>query len=147
MPVVVRTRRLAAPPAAVWRTVGDPHQLARWWPKVLRVEGVTSGAFTQVLQTKRGTNVRADYTLLERRAPRVWHAEQEVEGTPFEGVLAASDTHIALEPAGERGTLVTITLRRQMKGVGRLGAPLMRRATERTVESALDNLEELHAGT
>ncbi len=144
MPVVVRTRQLAAPPAAVWRTVGDPHQLARWWPKVLRVEGVTSGRFTQVMQTDRGRDVRADYALLETRAPALWHAEQEVEGTPFEGVLAASDTEITLQPVGEAQTLVTLTLRRRMKGAARLGGFLIRRATARVVESALDNLEGIH---
>jgi len=144
MPVVVRTRQLGAPPAAVWRTVGDPHQLARWWPKVLRVEGVTSGRFTQVMQTESGRDVRADYALLEARAPALWHAEQEVEGTPFEGVLAASDTQIVLQPVGEAQTLVTLTLRRRMTGVARFGGFLMRRATARVVETALDNLEGIH---
>lgn len=144
MATVRRSRPLAAPPDDVWRTVGDLHQLARWWPKVLRVEGVTSGRFTQVMQTESGRDVRADYALLEARAPALWHAEQEVEGTPFEGVLAASDTEIMLQPVGEAQTLVTLTLRRRMTGVARFGGFLMRRATARVVETALDNLEGIH---
>ncbi|MCU0314380.1 MAG: SRPBCC family protein [Solirubrobacteraceae bacterium] len=144
MATVSRTRALAAPPDAVWRTVGDLHQLARWWPKVLRVEAVRDGRFTEVLQTERGRDVRADFVLAASEPPRTWTADQEVEGTPFEGVLAAARKSVLLQPAGADGTVVTITLERRMRGMARLGGFMLRTATRRQVDSALDNLEELH---
>jgi carbon monoxide dehydrogenase subunit G len=144
MATVSRTRALAAPPEAVWRTVGDLHQLARWWPKVLRVEAVRDGCFTEVLRTERGRDVRADFILAASDPPRSWAADQTVEGTPFEGVLAAARKSVQLQPAGAQGTLVTVTLERRMRGMARLGGFMMRTATRRQVDAALDNLEDLH---
>lgn len=144
MPTATRSRHLAAPPKEVWRTVGDPHQLARWWPKVLCVEGVADGRFTEVLQTEKGRDVRADFVVLETRRAELWRISQEVEGTPFEGILEGAETEIALQPVGQDGTLITLTLRRRLKGVARFGGFLMRRATTRQVDLALDNLEGIH---
>lgn len=144
MATVTRTRALAAPPEAVWRTVGDLHQLARWWPKVLRVEGVRDGAFTEVLQTDRGRDIRADFVLAEADPPRTWVAEQQLEGTPFERVLRAARKSVLLQPAGDSGTIITVTLERSMRGAGRLGGVFLRRASRRQIDAALDNLEDLH---
>jgi uncharacterized protein YndB with AHSA1/START domain len=144
MATIRRTRMLAAPPEAVWGTVGDLHGLARWWPKVLRVEQVGGERFTEVLQTDRGRDVRADFTLLEHTAPEGWEARQDVEGTPFEGVLSGARKAVRLQPLGEDGTLVTLTLERRLRGVSRFGGFLMRGATRRQADAALDNLEEIH---
>lgn len=143
MATVRRTRLLAAPPDAVWRTVGDLHQLARWWPKVLRVEGVRDGAFTEVLQTDRGRDVRADWVLVETVPGERWRASQELEGTPFEKVLGAAGKGVALEPEGD-GTRVTVELERRLRGLSRLGGMFLRRATTLQIEAALDTLEETH---
>jgi uncharacterized protein YndB with AHSA1/START domain len=140
---VRRTRLLADPPDAVWRTVGDLHQLARWWPKVLRVEAVYDGRFTEVLQTDRGRDVRADWVLTETVPGERWSASQELEGTPFEKVLGAAAKSVALEPAGE-GTQITIELERRLRGLSRLGGMFLRRATSLQVEAALDTLEGTH---
>ena len=143
MATVRRTRLLADPPDAVWKTVGDLHQLARWWPKVLRVEAVHDGRFTEVLQTDRGRDVRADWVLTETVPGERWRASQELEGTPFEKVLGAAAKSIAIEPAGE-GTQITIELERRLRGLSRLGGIFLRRATSLQVESALDTLEGTH---
>ncbi len=143
MATVRRTRLLAAPPDAVWRTVGDLHQLARWWPKVLRVEGVQDGRFTEVLQTDRGRDVRADWVLVETVPGERWRATQELEGTPFEQVLGAAAKAVTLEPAGD-GTRVTVELQRRLRGLSRLGGVFLRRATSLQIEAALDTLEEAH---
>ncbi len=88
MPTTKRSRVLDAPPDKVWRIVGDPHHLPRWWPKVRRVEGVSGGRFTQVMRTEKGKDVRADFRVVEQDPPRLLRFVQDVEGTPFEGFCA-----------------------------------------------------------
>ena len=143
MPTARRSRTIGAAPERVWDTVGDPHHLPRWWPRVQRVEGVRRDRFTEVLGTKSGRAMRADFRVVESRAPtrRVW--EQELEGTPFERVFAASRTEVALEPDAA-GTLVTIVVRLRLRGPGRFGGWVVRRATGRVLDEALQALEALH---
>jgi uncharacterized protein YndB with AHSA1/START domain len=143
MPTARRSRTLAAPPQRVWETVGDPHHLPRWWPRVTRVEAVTAEHFTEVLATQDGRSLRADFRVVESRAPerRVW--EQELEGTPFERVFAAASTEVKLLPDGE-GTRVTLVVRQEVRGSARLGGFMVRRATGRVLDEALDSLEALH---
>ena len=143
MPTTRRSRTVAAPPERVWGTVGDPHHLPRWWPHVQRVEAVTDEHFTEVLATKDGRSLRADFRVVDSRAPerRAW--EQELAGTPFERVFAAASTEIKLLPDGE-GTRVTLVVRQQVRGSARLGGFMVRRATGRLLDEALDALEGLH---
>ncbi|HEY7621341.1 MAG TPA: SRPBCC family protein [Solirubrobacteraceae bacterium] len=143
MPTARRSRTIGAAPARVWQTVGDPHHLPRWWPRVERVEGVRGDRFTEVLGTERGHSVRADFRVVESRAPerRVW--EQELEGSPFERVFAAARTEIALSPY-EGGTRVTLVVRLRLRGAARLGGWVVRRATARVLDEALGALEALH---
>jgi carbon monoxide dehydrogenase subunit G len=143
MPTARRSRTVAASPERVWETVGDPHHLPRWWPRVSRVEAVTDAHFTEVLETETGRSMRADFKVLESRAgtARAW--EQEVEGTPFERVFAASVTSVALEPLDE-GTRVTLVVRQKLRGPARFGGWVVRRATGRVLDEALDGLEALH---
>ena len=143
MPTARRSRTVAAPPERVWGTVGDPHHLPRWWPRVQRVEGVTDEHFTEVLATDDGRSLRADFRVVASREPerRAW--EQELEGTAFERVFAAASTEVKLMPDGE-GTRVTLVVRQQVRGSARLGSFMVRRATGRVLDDALDALEALH---
>jgi uncharacterized protein YndB with AHSA1/START domain len=143
MPTARRSRTVAAPPERVWATVGDPHHLPRWWPRVQRVEAVTAEHFTEVLGTDDGRSLRADFRVVESRAPerRAW--EQELVGTPFERVFSAASTEVKLLPDGE-GTRVTLVVRQQVRGSARLGGFMVRRATGRVLDDALDALEALH---
>jgi uncharacterized protein YndB with AHSA1/START domain len=143
MPTARRSRTVAAPPERVWEVVGDPHHLPRWWPKVTRVEAVTDEHFTEVLSTQDGRSLRADFRVVDSRAPerRAW--EQELDGTPFERVFAAASTEIKLLPDGD-GTRVTVVVRQQVRGSARLGGFMVRRATGRVLDEALDALEALH---
>ena len=143
MPTARRSRTVAAPPERVWEIVGDPHHLPRWWPKVTRVEAVTDEHFTEVLSTLDGRSLRADFRVVESRAPerRAW--EQELAGTPFERVFAAASTEVKLLPEGD-GTRVTVVVRQQVRGSARLGGFMVRRATGRLLDEALDALEALH---
>jgi uncharacterized protein YndB with AHSA1/START domain len=157
MPVVRRSRTLAATPERLWAAIGDPHHLPRWWPRVSRVEGVDEHAFTEVLVGEKGKVVRADFRRVveepERRA--VW--AQQIAGTPFASVLDSAETEITLSPQDESAsTEVTIELRQGMRGFdfGRLGvgaftrggSHLVRRAAIATVEEALDGLERAVVG-
>src|ERR687888_304392 len=125
MPTTRRSRTVADVPERVWETVSDPYHLPRWWPRVERVEAVVGDRFTEVLTTDRGRSVRADFKVLESRAPerRVW--EQELVGTPFERVFAVARTEVALAPDGE-GTRVTLVVRQRLRGAARLGGCWMR---------------------
>jgi len=157
MPTARRSRRISAPAEELWIVVSDPHHLPRWWPRVTRVEDVREGAFTEVMKTKKGKTVRADFEVVELdpAAQRIcW--EQLVEGTPFATVLASSATEVRLAAAGEAtATEVTIELRQEMSSgravkPGRLGglnmswgARLVRKAAAATLEEALDGLERI----
>lgn len=133
-------RTLAASPTDVWRLVGDPHQLPRWWPRALRVERVSGSGFTLVLRSKRGLEVRADQRVVANDRPRRRTWALEVEGTPFERIFAANEVEVRLEPAGE-GTEVTIEQRQQLKGSSRLGGPLAWHSGRRQLREALAALE------
>ena len=143
MPTARRSRTVAAPPERIWGTVADPYHLPRWWPRVQRVEGVTDEHFTEVLGTDDGRSLRADFRVVDSRPleRRAW--EQELEGTPFERVFAAASTEVKLMPDGE-GTRVTLVVRQQLRGTTRLGGFMVRRATRRVLDEALEALEALH---
>ena len=140
MPTTRRTRRLQAAPEEVWRVVGDPYHLPRWWPKVERVEAVAGQRFTELLRAKSGRAVRADFKVLEKRRGQMLRFEQELAGSPFERVLSESRTEIAIEAAGD-GTEVAITLTQRLRGLSRLGGLMVRRATRKILDEALDGLE------
>lgn len=146
MPRVTRKRTIAAPPADVWRLVSDPYDLPRWWPRTARVENVDrrSGGrrsqWTKVLETAEGRGVRADYRCLSAAEGERYVWEQQLEGTPFARHLRSSRVEIGLRPSGD-GTQVTISSAQSMKGLSRLGSPLMRRGQGAILDEALDGLE------
>src|SRR4051812_33159959 len=104
MPTTRRSRTIGATPEQLWRTVCDPHHLPRWWPRVQRVEAVDAERFTEVLSTDKGRSVRADFRVLESRAPEVRRFPQEVEDSPFERLLRSAETAIRPAPGGAGGT-------------------------------------------
>lgn len=142
MALARRTRTIPAPPHEVWAVLEDPHHMPRWWPGVERMEGVEADRWTQVFKTKKGRSVRMDFRLLSSEPPygRAW--EQEVVGSPFERVLIESVTEVALEPDGA-GTRVTIAQRQKLKGYSRTGGFMLRRATAKKLDEALDGLERI----
>ena len=143
MPRTRRSRRMDATPEQVWRTVCDPHHLPRWWPRVQRVEGVDREHFTEVLNTDKGRSIRADFRVVESRAPEVRRWIQEVEGSPFERLLRSAETEVRLERDGD-ATRVTVTLSQRLKGVGAFGGLMVRRANRQVADEALERLGKLH---
>jgi uncharacterized protein YndB with AHSA1/START domain len=144
MPSASRSRVIVAPLEELWQTIGDPHHLPRWWPRVERVEDVEDGAFTELMRTAKGKAVRADFRLLETDAEGhslTW--EQQLEGTPFARVLRESRTHVSLQQA-DGGTRVTIELQQKLSGFfPRFGGFMVRRAAAGTLDEALDGLERI----
>src|SRR3954452_16474645 len=144
MPTTRRSRTIGATPEQVWRTVCDPHHLPRWWPRVQRGEAGDAERFTEVLSTDKGRSVRADFRVLESRAPEVRRFRQEVEDSPFERLLRSAETAIRLAPDGPGGTRATVEIRQRLRGVGALGGVMVRRATRRVADEALEGLARLH---
>jgi uncharacterized protein YndB with AHSA1/START domain len=142
MPVARRSMIVPAAPDAVWRIVGDPNHQPRWWPKVRRVEGVEGGSFTRVYGTSKGRPVRADFTLVEDDPPRARRWEQVIPGSPFERLMHASQTAVRVEPA-DGGARVTLEVTQRLRGLSKFGGWLVRRATRKQLDEALDTLETL----
>ena len=143
---VTRRRVVAAAPSEVWKLVADPYSLPRWWPRVSRVENVErrgSGRrsqWTKVLETSEGRGVRADYRCLSAAENERYVWEQELEGTPFARHLRSSQVEIALRPAAG-GTQVDLSSVQTLKGLSRLGSPMMRRGQGAILDEALDGVE------
>ena len=131
---------MQASPQGVWRVVGDPNRLPRWWPKVERVEHVSGDEFTAVYGTSKGRPLRADYRISELEPPRHRRWEQIVEGSPFERFVSAFGLAADVEPAGD-GAQVTLTVFQKLRGLSRLGGFLAKRAMGRQLDEALDGLE------
>jgi len=142
MPTVMRSRTFAVDQAELWELICDPHHQPRWWPGVERMEAVAGDGFTQVLKTRRGKPIRADFhvTALEPPWMAVW--EQQLPGTPFGRVLSESVMQVNLESAAG-GTTVTIAHRLKPRGYSRTGGFLVARDTSKQLDRLLDGIAGL----
>ena len=135
---------LDAPLERVWDVVSDPYSLPRWWPRVTRVEEVSDEGWTMVLASDRGKPIRADYTLAAERPMELLEWHQELEETPFERMLSVSRLVIELQRDEEAGaTAVVLRSTERLRGLARLGSPMVRRATRKRLSQALEQLEEI----
>jgi uncharacterized protein YndB with AHSA1/START domain len=146
VPKVSRKRVIGAPVDRVWELISDPHSLPRWWPKTTRVEDVREGdgpaetEWTSVFGTERGNAVRADYRCTTAEPQRRYAWQQQIEDSPFERVLKSAAVSIELAP-GDGGTVVTVTANETLRGLSRLGSPMMRGAAGGRLDDALDGIE------
>lgn len=146
MPRVTRERTLEAPPGEVWRLISDPYNLPRWWPRTSRVENVDRGGdagrsqWTQVLETSEGRGVRADFRCVGAAEGERYVWEQQLEGTPFERHLREARIEIALG-GGDGKSRVSISSVQRLRGLGRLGAVMLRRGQGEILEEALAGIE------
>ena len=144
---VTRKRTIAAPVGEVWKLVSDPYSLPRWWPRTARVENVdekTGGRrsrWTKVLETAEGRGVRADFRCVSSAESERYVWEQELEGTPFERHLKTSQVEVGLKDRGEGETAVSLSSVQTLRGMSRLGSPMMRRAQGAILDQALDGIE------
>jgi hypothetical protein len=110
----------------------------------MRVEGVegedTGAQWTTVLGTSEGRGVRADFRCSESIEGERYAWEQQLAGTPFERHLRRYEVAVALEDAGE-GTEVSLAAVQSLRGLSRLGGPMMRRGQGSVLDEALDGIE------
>jgi uncharacterized protein YndB with AHSA1/START domain len=148
VPRVTRRRTIAAPVTEVWELVSDPYSLPRWWPRTGRVESVDRkpggkrSQWTKVLETAEGRGVRADYRCLSAAENERYVWEQQLAGSPFERHLRSSKLEIALRGEGEQATQVSLSSEQKLRGMSRLGSPMMRGGQGRTLDQALDGIEQ-----
>jgi uncharacterized protein YndB with AHSA1/START domain len=144
VPVVTEHSGFEAPLERVWDVVSDPYSLPRWWPRVQRVEEVSDAGWTMVLASDRGKPIRADYTLADARPMERLEWQQELEETPFERMLSLSRLELELDHDDASGsTAVTLRSTERLRGLARLGSPMVRRATRKRLSQALEQLGEL----
>src|SRR3954471_13835832 len=148
---VTRRRTVAAPAGEVWDLVSDPYALPRWWPRTARVENVDAkpggrrSEWTKVIETAEGRGVRADFRCLSSAEHERYVWEQQIEGTPFERHLRSSKIEVSLRDKGE-GTEVAICSQQTLKGMSRLGSPMMRHGQGEILDEALDGIERALEG-
>lgn len=146
MPRVTRKRTIGAPIGDVWKLVSDPYSLPRWWPRTGRVENVEQKSagrrsqWTKVLETAEGRGVRADFRCLSSAENERYVWEQQLEGTPFAKHLRSSVVEIGLRGRDD-GTQVSIASVQTLKGMSRMGSPMMRRGQGMIIDEALDGIE------
>jgi uncharacterized protein YndB with AHSA1/START domain len=151
MPRVSRRQTISAPVGEVWDLVSDPYNLPRWWPRTNRVENVDRkgggrrAEWTKVLETAEGRGVRADYRCLSSAEGERYIWEQQIAGTPFERHLRSSKVEIALQESSD-GTEVRITSEQSLRGMSRLGSPMMRRGQGAILEEALGGIKRALTG-
>jgi uncharacterized protein YndB with AHSA1/START domain len=135
-----------APVGEVWKLVSDPYNLPRWWPRTARVESVDDkgggkrARWTKVLETAEGRGVRADFRCVSSAQGERYVWEQELAGTPFERHLKGLRVEVGLRER-DGGTAVSLTEEQSLKGMSKLGSPLMRRARGDVLDEALDGIE------
>jgi uncharacterized protein YndB with AHSA1/START domain len=142
---VTRKRTLEASLEDVWKLVSDPYNLPRWWPRASRVENVEGDGgrrtrWTMVLETSEGRGVRADFRCVSSAEKERYVWEQELAGTPFERHLNGLQVEVWMRERGD-GAEVSLTEEQSLKGMSKLGSPLMRRARGDVLDGALDGIE------
>lgn len=111
------------------------------------VSGEAGGlSWTQVLGTRGGRGVRADYRCVGYADRKRFDFEQTIAGTPFEKHLRGLEIEIAISPGEGGGTEVELARDMRLRGMSRLGSPLMRRGSGRILEQALGGLENVTSG-
>lgn len=141
------TRTVDLTPADIWFLVCEGNRLVSWWPLAERAEDVRGGRFTLVLRSSRGVPVRMDWRVATSQRDRVQRWEQELAGTPFQRVLRRSAVELRLEPVGEDGCRITMSVERELATRGFVARLLGRRASRRQAGDALARLVRVATAT
>jgi len=110
----------------------------------MRVESVegegADSQWTKVLGTAEGRGVRADFRCRESVEGERFAWEQLIPGTPFERHLRRYEVEVSLGD-DDGGTAVTLAAAQTLRGLSRLGSPMMRRGQGALLDEALDGIE------
>jgi hypothetical protein len=107
--------------------------------------GSEGSQWTKVLGTAEGRGVRADFRCSKSVESESYAWEQQIPGTPFERHLRRYAVEVAVaEKDGE--TEVSLAASQTLRGISRLGSPLMRRGQGALLDEALDGLDRLLGG-
>jgi hypothetical protein len=93
-----------------------------------------------VLETKRGTGVRVDYRCVGATDGTRYVWAQEIDGTPFERILRSAELEIELQGEDSR-TTIRLSSSERLRGLSRLGSPMLWRATRLRLDEALNGIE------
>lgn len=96
--------------------------------------------WTKVLETADGRGVRADYRCVDWAERDRFAWEQRLAGSPFARHLRRATVRIALRPEGD-ATEVVLSSEQVLRGLSRLGSPMMRGAQGKLLDEALDGME------
>ncbi len=110
-----------------------------------KVKGGRRSMWTKVLKTGEGRGVRADYRCISSAEGERYVWEQQLADTPFERHLQSSEVEVDLQAEGD-GTEVSLTSRQKLRGLSRLGSPLMSRGQGEILDEALEGLERALVG-
>jgi hypothetical protein len=109
--------------------------------RVESVEGEGAGSqWTKVLGTAEGRGVRADFRCIEAVGGERFGWEQLIPGTPFERHLRRYEVEVSVSDEGDT-TAVTLAATQTLRGLSRLGSPMMRRGQGSLLDEALDGIE------
>jgi carbon monoxide dehydrogenase subunit G len=115
----------------------------------MRVEDVNGqgrrARWTAVLQTDTGSGVRADFRCTASTKNERFAWSQDLEGTAFERIFKAVALEIRLA-AESGGTQVSLTTDEALRGLSRLGSPMMKSAARRRLDEAFDGIERALVG-
>ena len=92
------------------------------------------------METEKRRTVRADFRCVSSAEGERYVWEQELEGSPFERILSSSSLQIDLAESGD-GSKVSLRSAQKLRGLSRLGSPMMRGGTGRNLDAALDGIE------
>lgn len=147
MPRVSRNLEIPVAIDLVWDFVSRPGNLAKWWPRVIRVEGIvgqpgTRGlTWTSLLEADSGRRVRLDFRATGADPPRAFSWIQELADTRFEQHLKRQEYLIHLEGA-TGGTVLELTAETDLKGTAKLASLTLRKSQGKVLERALVDLRK-----
>lgn len=151
MPRVTRKLEVGQPIDRVWDFIGHPGNLAKWWPRIVRVEGLVGqpgspgSHWTSLLEADSGRRVRLDFEATTVRPPEIFSWQQELAGTQFEKHLRRQEYSAVLhETTG--GTRIELVAETELKGSARLAGLTLRKSQGELLDAALTGLADALSG-
>lgn len=147
MPRVSRKLEIGLPIDHVWGFVSNPGNLGKWWPRIVRVEGLVGqpgspgSRWTSLLEADSGRRVRLDFESTTVRSPEIFAWQQELAGTQFEKHLRRQEYSVLLHLVNG-GTEIELVAETELKGSARLAGLTLRKSQGELLDKALAGLAD-----